>query len=73
MSAKKRRRNRLPLATMAHLNGLLDEALEETFPASDPISICIEIGRLRQAIALQAPHSRTGSPIRAHGALDKKH
>jgi hypothetical protein len=29
-------------ATMAHLNELLDEALEETFPASDPIAIAVE-------------------------------
>lgn len=31
MSAKKKRRNRLPPAIRAHLNALLDEALEETF------------------------------------------
>jgi hypothetical protein len=31
-------------ATMAHLNELLDEALEETFPASDPIAIAVELG-----------------------------
>ncbi len=30
-------------ATMAHLNELLDEALEETFPASDPIAIAVEL------------------------------
>jgi hypothetical protein len=29
-------------ATMAHLDELLDEALEETFPASDPIAIAVE-------------------------------
>jgi hypothetical protein len=29
-------------ATMAHLNELLDEALEQTFPASDPIAIAVE-------------------------------
>jgi hypothetical protein len=28
---------------MAHLNELLDEALEETFPASDPIAIAVEL------------------------------
>lgn len=31
MSAKKKRRNRLPPAIRAHVNALLDEALEETF------------------------------------------
>jgi hypothetical protein len=30
-------------ATMAHLNELLDEALKETFPASDPIAIDVEL------------------------------
>ncbi len=32
----------LDRALMAHIDELLDEALVETFPASDPISICIE-------------------------------
>ncbi len=30
-------------AAVAHLNELLDEALQETFPASDPIAITIEL------------------------------
>jgi hypothetical protein len=30
-------------AAMAHLDELLDEALEETFPASDPIAIAVEL------------------------------
>ena len=29
-------------ATMAHLDELLDEALKETFPASDPVAINVE-------------------------------
>lgn len=58
-------KKRLPPATMAHLNALLDEALEETFPASDPISICLEIGTPQQAMAVQAPlHPHPGIPIR---------
>lgn len=28
---------------MTHLNELLDEALEETFPASDPVAIDVEL------------------------------
>ena len=28
---------------MAHLDELLDEALKETFPASDPIAINVEL------------------------------
>ena len=31
------------LPATAHIDELLDEALEETFPASDPIAINIEI------------------------------
>ncbi len=30
-------------AAMAHMNELLDEALQETFPASDPIAINVEL------------------------------
>jgi hypothetical protein len=31
-----------PAAATAHLDELLDEALEATFPASDPIAIDVE-------------------------------
>ena len=31
-------------AAMAHIDQLLDEALEATFPASDPVAISIERG-----------------------------
>jgi len=31
-----------PLAAIAHVDELLDEGLEETFPASDPVAINIE-------------------------------
>jgi hypothetical protein len=30
-------------AAMAHLDELLDEALKETFPASDPVAINVEV------------------------------
>ena len=30
-------------AATAHINELLDEALEQTFPASDPIAITVEL------------------------------
>jgi hypothetical protein len=30
-------------ATIAHMNDLLDEALKETFPASDPTAINIDL------------------------------
>lgn len=61
MSAKKKRRNRLPPAIRAHVNALLDEALEETFPASDPISICHEIKSLQYGMIAQAPPPRSST------------
>jgi hypothetical protein len=36
-------RHKLPSAAIAHLDELLDEALKETFPASDAIAIGIEL------------------------------
>jgi hypothetical protein len=48
-----------PSAQMAHMNDLLDEALAETFPASDPTAINIEIETLGDGIAItpRASHS----------------
>jgi len=37
----------------SHLNELLDEALKETFPASDPIAVDVE--RLRRRDSDEAP------------------
>ena len=34
--------HRLSSRALAHLDGLLDEALEQTFPASDPVAIDID-------------------------------
>jgi hypothetical protein len=42
MLSQKNSQKRLATAT-AHLNELLDEALKETFPASDPIAINVEL------------------------------
>ena len=39
-------------AAIAHLNDLLDEALQETFPASDPIAINVELDLPRHGIAI---------------------
>jgi ketosteroid isomerase-like protein len=36
--------HRLSSRALAHLDGLLDEALEQTFPASDAVAIDIERG-----------------------------
>jgi hypothetical protein len=44
MAATKRPRRSLR-AARAHLNELLDEALKETFPASDPIAVDVELPR----------------------------
>ncbi len=41
MSAKKHS-EKPSSAEMAHLDKLLDEALEGTFPASDPIAVTVE-------------------------------
>ena len=43
-------------ARAAHIDNLLDEALKETFPASDPIAIAVE--------AVHVPHAaRSGKKI----------
>jgi hypothetical protein len=41
-SIEKRERRPLSDAEAAYLDTLLDDALRETFPASDPIAICID-------------------------------
>ena len=42
MLTRKNPQKSLP-AAIAHMNELLDEALQETFPASDPIAINVEL------------------------------
>jgi hypothetical protein len=42
ISIKKGKTRRVSEAEAAHLDTLLDDALRETFPASDPIAICID-------------------------------
>jgi hypothetical protein len=46
-------------AAMAHMNDLLDEALKQTFPASDPIAINVELESPEYEIA-----TTPGSAIR---------
>jgi hypothetical protein len=46
MRATKRPRTS-PQAAKTHLDELLDEALKETFPASDPIAVAVELTRAR--------------------------
>jgi hypothetical protein len=50
MLPQKNSQKRLAAAT-AHLNELLDEALKETFPASDPIAINVELESPEHRIA----------------------
>ncbi len=55
MSAKKHS-NKLSSAEIAHLNELLDEALEGTFPASDPIAVSVEIESSERVIPVLEEH-----------------
>jgi hypothetical protein len=50
---------RSPSAEMAHMNDLLHEALSETFPASDPIAINIELQSAGDGIATTHHPSRS--------------
>jgi len=50
MLTPKNTQKRLP-AAIAHMNDLLDEALKETFPASDPIAINVELESPEHGIA----------------------
>jgi hypothetical protein len=54
-SLLKTKKGRLSEFEAAHLDKLLDEALRETFPASDPIAITID--RPSKAIAAEQLHS----------------
>ena len=57
MFASKNPQKSVP-ATTAHINELLDEALEETFPASDPIAINVELESPGQGITKFKAHVR---------------
>jgi hypothetical protein len=56
--------HRASSAALAHLDGLLDEALEQTFPASDAVAIDIDIERDIQAWGTSSrfPHSARWQP-----------
>jgi hypothetical protein len=50
-------------AAKAHLNELLDEALKQTFPASDPIAINVEV---------QSPEDGPGLPHRSEAGARRR-
>jgi hypothetical protein len=52
MPTRENTQKHLP-AQKAHMNEPLDEALKQTFPASDPIAINVEV---------QSPEARPGPP-----------
>ena len=55
--------DRASSSALAHLDGLLDEALEQTFPASDAVAIDIERElHDRKARVLEFPHSARWQP-----------
>jgi hypothetical protein len=47
----------LPPPTIGHMDELLDEALNETFPASDPVAINIERASDQPAVTLRRMRS----------------
>jgi hypothetical protein len=52
-------------ATIAHLNELLDEALQQTFPASDPVAI--DVDPIERATSAKGEVKRL-TPLRREGA-----
>ncbi len=54
MGTEKKRAHVQPRQSQEHLDDLLDEALEETFPASDAVSIYIEHHQDTAAAELEA-------------------
>jgi hypothetical protein len=50
---------------MAHLDELLDEALKETFPASDPVAINVELEPPEHVSARTLPvrGGKQGAPV----------
>ena len=55
--------HRVSASALAHLDGLLDEALEQTFPASDAVAIDIEReSHDREARVLDSRTLLSGNP-----------
>jgi len=63
---------RLSSRALAHLDGLLDEALEQTFPASDAVAIDIECeSHDREAQVLDSRNSTRWQPEGGQRTADK--
>jgi len=57
-------------SVLAHLDGLLDEALEQTFPASDAVAIDIDIERESHKRGARVLDSRT--PLAGNQKIGQK-
>ena len=62
---------KLSSAARAHLNELLDEALEETFPASDPIAVAVELETMEDKSSESQGH-RKGSERGTHAQVSRQ-
>lgn len=64
--------HRASSSALAHLDGLLDEALEQTFPASDAVAIDIEReSHDREAQVLDSRNSTRWQPEGGQRTADK--
>jgi hypothetical protein len=68
---RKHPRTLLP-AAIEHLNELLDEALKETFPASDPIAIDVDLRSTQSEVVGTASTSRSNPRVRQNRVVNKK-
>ena len=68
---RKRPRTLLP-AAIEHLNELLDEALKETFPASDPIAIDVDLRSTQNEVIGTASTSRSNPRMRQNRVVNKE-
>ena len=59
----------LSSAARAHLDELLDQALEETFPASDPIAVAVELQTMESESQGRRKGSERGTHAQVSGQL----
>jgi hypothetical protein len=59
----------LSSAARAHLDELLDQALEETFPASDPIAVAVELEKMESESQGHRKGSERGTHPQVSGQL----